>query len=52
MRFNRAFWQRLGPEVRLTVAWDMVQEAELIKGKHAGQSRLQRSIQHIQCRTR
>ena len=51
-RFNRDFWHRMGPDARFAAAGKMVVEAELFKNRHASESRLQRSVQHIQRRTR
>jgi len=48
--FNRAFWRKAGPEGRFSASWEMVAEAELFRGKNAGESRLQRSVQHVQRR--
>ena len=51
-RFNRDFWRRMGPDARFAAAWEMVVEAELFKNRHASESRLQRSVQHIERRAR
>ena len=48
--FDREFWRRVGPEKRFAAAWEMVSEAYFFKGQHAGESRLQRSVQHIERR--
>jgi hypothetical protein len=48
--FDREFWSQQGAEARFAAAWEMVAEAELFKGKDARESRLQRSVQHIQRR--
>ena len=48
--FERSFWRSVGPEGRFAAAWEMVLEAELFRGKDAGESRLQRSVQRIQRR--
>lgn len=42
--FDRAFWQRAGHEAKFAAMWDMVREAQLIKGHDGEQPRLQRSI--------
>ena len=48
--FDRDFWRRLGHEARFAAAWDMVAEVDLIRGKDARESRLQRSVEHLQRR--
>ena len=48
--FDRRFWQSQSVEERFAAAWDMVVEAELFRGNHAVESRLQRSVQTIQRR--
>ena len=48
--FDRNFWQRLGPQARLAALWDMVLEAETLKGRDGGQLRLQRSVLRLQRR--
>jgi len=48
--FDREFWHRAGPDMRFEAAWKMVSEAYLFKGQHAVESRLQRSVQHIERR--
>ena len=50
--FDAHFWQSVGPEERFAAAWEMVAEADLFRGKDASESRLQRSVQHIQRRRR
>ena len=50
--FDRAFWQAAGAEARLAAAWEMVAEAELFKGHDARESRLQRTVEHLQRPTR
>ncbi len=50
--FDREFWAAAGPEARFAAAWEMVVEAELFKGRHASESRLQRTVEHLQRRTR
>ncbi len=45
--FDREFWQEVGHEGRFSAMWDMISEAEYMKGKNAGESRLQRSVQTI-----
>ncbi len=45
--FDREFWSKVGHEGRFAAAWEMIAEAELIRGKRVSQSRLQRSVQHI-----
>ena len=48
--FDREFWGRLSPEARFAVMWEMVGEAEWIKGRHASESRLQRSVETVRRR--
>ena len=50
--FDREFWRAAGPEGRFAAAWEMVAEAELFRGHDARESRLQRTIEHLQRRTR
>lgn len=50
--FDRSFWQSIGAEGRFIAAWEMVSEAQLFRGRNVGESRLQRSVQHIQRRGR
>ncbi|MBU0714444.1 MAG: hypothetical protein KJ964_03675 [Verrucomicrobia bacterium] len=45
--FDRRFWQSQSVEERFAAAWDMVVEAELFRGNHAVESRLQRSVEII-----
>ena len=49
-RFDREFWRRVGHEGRFAAAWQMVVEANLIRGRDAGESRLQRSVQTVKRR--
>ncbi len=51
-RFDVEFWQKLGPEAIFAASWEMTDEVNLIRGKNADQSRLQRDIQNIQRRSR
>lgn len=48
--FDREFWRRLGHEARFAAAWEMTAEVNLIRGKDADESRLQRSVERIQRR--
>ncbi len=48
--FDADFWKKQGAEKKFAAAWEMISEVELFRGKHAGKSRLQRSVQHIQRR--
>ena len=50
--FDMSFWRSVGAEGRFAAAWEMVAEADLFRGKDVGESRLQRSVQHIQRRER
>ncbi len=42
--FDLAFWQAVSAEVRMAVAWEMVQDARRIRGERGEQPRLQRSV--------
>jgi len=42
--FDHRFWPSKSVKERFAAAWDMVVEAELFRGNHAVESRLQRSI--------
>jgi len=48
--FDLEFWDKVGVQGRFQALWQMVLEAEAIKGKNADQSRLQRSVQNIKRR--
>ena len=50
--FDRSFWQNAGAEARFAAAWEMVVEARLFRGLDADESRLQRTVEHIQRRAR
>ena len=45
--FDIEFWKRVGGEARFAAACAMVFEAELLRGKNAGQPRLERTVQNI-----
>lgn len=45
--FDILFWQRVGAEGIFAATWDMVREVQLIRGLHANESRLQRSITRV-----
>ncbi len=45
---DREFWSRVGAEGRFRAAWEMVGEADTIRGGDGSQPRLQRSVQNIQ----
>jgi len=45
--FNREFWRRVGAQGRWDAMWQMVADADLIRGKHGDQPRLQKSVQRI-----
>lgn len=51
-RFDVEFWQKLGPEAIFAASWEMIDEVNLIRGKNADKSRLQRSVQNIKRRSR
>ena len=48
--FDLEFWDKVGVQGRFQALWQMVLEAEAIKGKNAEPSRLQRSVQNIKRR--
>jgi hypothetical protein len=50
--FDREFWQSVGAEGIFAAAWEMVAEAERFKGRDGSESRLQRTVEHLQRRTR
>jgi hypothetical protein len=45
--FDIEFWKRVGGEARFAATCAMVFEAELLRGKNAGQPGLERSVQNI-----
>jgi hypothetical protein len=45
--FDREFWQQAGTEAIFTAAWQMVIDAEILKGRDATQLRLQRSVETV-----
>ena len=45
---DREFWQRMTPDERVAVLWDMVLEARAWQGGHGDQPRLQRSVVRVQ----
>ncbi len=51
-KFDKEFWRDAGHEVRFAAAWEMIAEVDRIRGKHACESRLQRTVQNIQRRER
>ena len=48
--FDREFWRKVGHEGRFAATWEMVNEADLFRGKNVSQSRLQKSVQTIKRR--
>jgi len=46
--FDLEFWQAAGAEARFAAAWQMVNEVQLIRGEHVTESRLQRSVEHLE----
>jgi hypothetical protein len=50
--FDRAFWQQHGHEAIFAAAWEMIAEVDLMRGRDVCQSRLQRSVQHLERRER
>lgn len=50
-QFNIDFWRSVSAGEKLIAAWEMVGEIAWFKGQlHGGESRLQRSIEHIERR--
>ena len=45
--FDIEFWQRLSDEQRLQAVWDLVVFDYELKGKDAGELRLQRTIENL-----
>ena len=50
--FDIDFWDKVGPQGRFEAMWQMVLQAQAIKGKNVEQFRLQRSVQNIKRRKR
>ena len=49
--FDIEFWRRVGADGRFAAAWEMVREADAIRGvQNAGEPRLQRSVLRIERR--
>jgi hypothetical protein len=48
--FDREFWRTAGHEARFAAAWQMVVESFLMRGKDAGELRLQRDVETIRRR--
>jgi hypothetical protein len=48
--FDREFWRKAGHEARWVAAHEMVIETELFRGRHAGEFRLQRTVESVQRR--
>ena len=46
--FDVDYWQRLGPEAIFSAAWEMVVQAWKLKGRRAGELRLQRTIERVE----
>ena len=46
--FDLEFWEKVGSEGRFAAAWQMVFEADAIRGKNVSQPRLQRSVQNLE----
>jgi hypothetical protein len=52
-RFNTDFWRKLSAGEKLVAAWEMTGEVAFFKGsKNGGESRLQRSVEHVERRGR
>ena len=50
-QFNIDFWRKISAGEKLVTAWEMVGEITWFKGQaYGGESRLQRSIEHIERR--
>lgn len=50
--FDREFWQTIGAEGIFAAAWEMVLQANAIRGLNDSEQRLQRSVCSIQRRKR
>ncbi len=46
--FDHRFWQALPPQARFDTAWELIQHAWRLKGKHVRQLRIQRSVEMFQ----
>ena len=46
--FDIAFWQAQNATERFAAAWELVVHSYIIKGKDAGQLRLQRTVENFQ----
>ena len=46
-KFDRDFWRRAGHEARFAASWEMVVEAELIRGKTPCELRLVKSVERL-----
>ncbi|MBU1735700.1 MAG: hypothetical protein KKC28_13935 [Verrucomicrobia bacterium] len=52
-QFNIDFWRKFSTGAKLVAAWEMVGEIAWFKEQtHGGESRLQRSVEHIERRKR
>lgn len=52
-QFNIDFWRQISAGEKLAAAWEMVGEITWFRGeKYGGESRLQRSVEHIERRRR
>lgn len=45
--FDREFWRRQGHEAIFAAAWEMVEEARMMKDANGGEPRLQRSVSRV-----
>jgi hypothetical protein len=48
--FDLDFWAAVGAEGRFAATWDMVAETAAMRGRDAGELRLQRSVLHAKSR--
>ena len=46
--FDLAFWQSQSPAARFAAAWELVEDAWLIKGRPSHELRLQRTAHHLE----
>ena len=46
--FDIEFWQSLTPQARFEAMWELIVQAEKIKGRDVRQLRLQRSVENFQ----
>ena len=50
--FDIAFWQALCPDARFDAAWELVEDAQMIKGRDPDALRFDRTVASLQRRPR